>query len=454
MNQNRKKLSFSIIQENKRGLFLDFVTFKEWGLNEGDTFLLQAGQLSLKTPVYSDSTVQQQCQITHSMQQMLCLPPVTETTKITLTKTENMITLGPCLSILINQELNQDQTFGEMDKFYQEMALYCQEKGYIFSIISIQPIMTNEAVGYMLHDGEWLKQKVPLPNVLYNRVHSRRSENSSHYQQLFEEITKRNILMFNSHFLSKLDVHEALLKNGSLLPHLPESIQLQNEESFCSFLKQFSSIYIKPIHGSQGRNIIKVHQINEQWVIEFSESNLPAKIAATEDEVFSFVKKYSKRRSYLLQKALTLANWEQKTVDFRILLHLKPNGRWQITSSIARMGEANRIVNNVARGATMQNSKHLLMSSFPPSEAKKIHHSLLQLAIEVAETIEKEVKGFYGELGIDLGLDEQLHPWIIEVNSKPSKKFEGNYTKQRPSVKALINLMEAKCLGLLISKKE
>jgi D-alanine-D-alanine ligase-like ATP-grasp enzyme len=46
----------------------------------------------------------------------------------------------------------------------------------------------------------------------------------------------------------------------------------------------------------------------------------------------------------------------------------------------------------------------------------------------VASTLEKPSKLIYGELGLDIGLDETGHPWLIEVNSKPRKSTQTNFS--------------------------
>ena len=61
-----------------------------------------------------------------------------------------------------------------------------------------------------------------------------------------------------------------------------------------------------------------------------------------------------------------------------------------------------------------------------------------ELAVEIASLISRNSEGLTGELGIDIGIDTEGNPWLIEVNSKPSKNFEEQEIKIRPSAKAII----------------
>ena len=79
-----------------------------------------------------------------------------------------------------------------------------------------------------------------------------------------------------------------------------------------------------------------------------------------------------------------------------------------------------------------------LKDSMSRSDAKMLLTEMKELAIETAIIIERESSGITGELGIDIGIDQEGNPWLIEVNSKPSKNFEDGQMKIRPSAKAII----------------
>ncbi|MDD4778967.1 MAG: hypothetical protein PHV53_11870, partial [Fermentimonas sp.] len=47
----------------------------------------------------------------------------------------------------------------------------------------------------------------------------------------------------------------------------------------------------------------------------------------------------------------------------------------------------------------------------------------------VATTLESASHAIYGELGLDIGIDKNGHPWLIEINSKPRKTTETEYSQ-------------------------
>lgn len=86
----------------------------------------------------------------------------------------------------------------------------------------------------------------------------------------------------------------------------------------------------------------------------------------------------------------------------------------------------------------MKPAKAVLNELLHTENAEQKLEELKILAIKIANLLNKNTDGYLGELGIDIGMDKQGHLWIIEVNSKPSKKLEEHIEKTRPSTKALL----------------
>ena len=90
-------------------------------------------------------------------------------------------------------------------------------------------------------------------------------------------------------------------------------------------------------------------------------------------------------------------------------------------------------------GGTLHHPKQILESRFSEHEIKTHLTFCQELALHSAYTIERHFHGIYGELGVDLVIDECGKSWIIEVNTKPSKTNERNaFNATRPSTKALV----------------
>ena len=441
MNGQSYKIAISTIKEPIASIFIDETSCKQWHLQEGEKITITAGKRSMLVEVHVHSSIKRECKLSNLLSQYLSLPDFTTPISITFFRHVKKLVIGPFLAIVMNQPLLNDGTFGDMETFFQEMNTYCSERGLPFYVTNLQSLQDKIITGFWPAKKGWESQKLPLADVFYNRIHSRQLEKTELFKQFTTELQNHRIPMFNPCFLSKFDVHTLLLKDETLHPYVPETIMFQHKEDVCFFIENHPTVYIKPVFGSQGRSIGKVTKVSEGWRFEHSGDVNDIHIVQTDTELFTVLRRFCKSRSFIIQKGISLLKWEHKQVDFRILLHQTKEQDWKVTSMIARIGDTGHIVSNVARGADMKNGGQFLKERFDHSEARRLQQELVQLAKKTAQHLTNQHHGLFAELGIDLAFDHDLHPWIIEVNSKPSKKFEGQYEKIRPSVKAIINYM-------------
>lgn len=433
----------SAATRKKALLFVEEKLFQEWGLHYGEPLSLIAGRRSVPVLVQPFASTDPTIKISHDMNQFLSLPSFSDPVSISFDTGERTLQLGPFLAVLINQVPQQTGTFGEMEKFYQEMETYCHQKGFPFFLAKPQPLAEGTLTGYWPGKNGWESLPLPIPNVFYNRIHSRKLEGTPVFETFLTELKSLAVPMFNGRFLSKHDVHELLLSEYGLLPHLPATELFNEQESFMTFLDQHPVSYLKPSTGSQGKNICKLTESSGRWIIEHAGIGHATHTIESKEKLFVAMKKFCRNQAYILQKGISLFEIDQKIVDFRILLHKNREHQWKVTSMVARIGDPGNIVSNLAQGGVMKNGSDFLKEIFDHQEAARLYQSLIRLAKKTAFALDDNHPELFGELGIDLALDMDEHPWVIEVNSKPSKKFQGNYETFRPSVKSIIEFMLA-----------
>ncbi|MDQ0217629.1 YheC/YheD family protein [Peribacillus cavernae] len=419
--------------------------FARWDVTINERITLIAGSNQASLLVRPFSAKKPMIQISRHISHQLSLPILPFPVQITYNKEKRELRIGPFLSVLTDHPIEKmNGTFGTMETFLQEMKTLCEQKGFPFYVHKLQAAKdAGHVEGYWNVNEGWEHRSLPLPDVVYNRIHSRAQEKSAAFQDYLNELHALNIPIFNGGFLSKKEVHEILADKEELLPFLPDTIPLNKEEDFSAFIEKHHVVYVKPSFGSQGKNICKLTETAEGWVLEHSKDIKDTYLFATVTELFAVLKRTIKHRSFIVQKGIPLLEFDHKKIDFRILLNKSKNQSWKITSLVARIGNAGHIVSNLSRGGEMKNAADFLKSAFTENEALTLYKEISKLALQTANCVIEQRADLFGELGIDIALDTNKQPWIIEVNSKPSKAFQGSYEKFRPSVKSIIEYMHS-----------
>jgi glutathione synthase/RimK-type ligase-like ATP-grasp enzyme len=348
--------------------------------------------------------------------------------------------------------INNDVHFGSIHDFCQELAEYGQRQNAVVYVTSLPMYMENEQLGYQWMNGKWLKTDVPRANVIYNRIHSRKTEHSCLFAQFVKKLEDEHIPMFNHRFLNKWDVHRLLSQHDYLQPYLPKTELLVTKQTFEQFLEQFTTVFIKPIHGSQGRHIFRIEKNETGYRLDYSTFiKEMEKFYPSISSLFLSLKERIKQ-CVIIQEGVAVKTYKNRPIDFRLLCHRVHDSQWQVTSSLARIAHEEQFVANIARGGEIVPIDTILRQLYDRSTAISQKNFLKELALEIATALASEADGLYGEFGIDLALDHDEKPWIIEVNMKPSKHVDMTCSNKsiRPSAKAIINY----CLSFIHSKKE
>ncbi|MFC7442818.1 YheC/YheD family protein [Laceyella putida] len=356
--------------------------------------------------------------------------------------------IGPLFGILISKmpQTEDDQLFGQMTRFLGECEATGQNKGIRVAVVLADTIDIERRgiKGWIKVNDRWLATTLPLPDVIYNRITSRKIEEKDAVQTNLARLKSQfHIPIFNERFLNKLEVYQILSKDERMRNYLPET-HLYQTDKCKEFLNRYSTIYLKPTNGSLGQGIIRIVRTGPEWLYQSATaSGTFSKTTSSKKELLRLLNKKIRNKPYIMQQGLDLIKYERRQVDFRVLVQKNIQGEWRITSSVGRIANDQHIVSNLARGGTIRKTSELLdeLALKHKPSVSDIKHA----ALSIVNTFEELVGGHYAELGIDLGIDTQGKIWLIEINSKPSKTDDtviNPTTHRRPSVSRLIEYVQ------------
>ncbi|MBO2942478.1 YheC/YheD family protein [Paenibacillus sp. F411] len=361
---------------------------------------------------------------------------------------DHVLKLGPVLGVMIGRydPKDREKPFGSISSFCMEMIHASRKLGAFVYFFTPDMIGTgSQSLQGIWYDRGWKKGPVPLPDVINNRLATRKLENSPSVQHFMKEVKSRyRTPVFNEKFLDKSEVFEALAADERLKRYLPESYLLKSYPTLKKMCSSYPVVFLKPVRGSLGKGIIRI-----TLEPDGSCHTLTTSLEGTIRRQYSSLKKlYSglsgklAKERYQIQQGLNLIRNQKKNVDFRALVHKNMKGKWSVTSIVGRIAGGNHFVSNLARGGTLSTVKEALAgSSLSAAFKNQLPAKMEQAALEIAKGVETYIPYHFGELGIDLAVDTSGRIWLLEVNSKPSKSDDAplnNEDKVRPSAMRLL----------------
>lgn len=350
---------------------------------------------------------------------------------------------GPVIGILTSRnKRHRTPPYTSQGFLLRKFLHYCKDQHYIAFVFSPDGVdQENQTItGYYLESGtdgkdQWKKHLFPLPDVIYDRVLHRSYEKKRSTIQVKDYLIKgQKIPYFNPKFLNKWETHRILQKDNFLNSHLPETTAYKGQQQLLlQFLRKYNTVYIKPVHGSLGVGIIKVTRSDDGFLCQQRRNRKNnTDYYKNFDELFVVVNKHISNKSYIIQRGLNMLKYKDLVFDIRVLMQKDGSGKWSTTATVARLAQEGSIFPNIAAGGEAKNMaavwKDFSNSDWYTSETYK---TIEKVSLRAAEVLENELGGF-GEIGLDIGIDVDGNIWIVEINSKPSRKV---FSKDQLSLK-------------------
>ncbi|SDS80874.1 YheC/D like ATP-grasp [Paenibacillaceae bacterium GAS479] len=216
--------------------------------------------------------------------------------------------------------------------------------------------------------------------------------------------------------VSKQAKTQVLLKSEELRAYVPETI-IYTRQTLRSMLDQYGMLYIKPDSGMFGNGVIKVEQLSSHQGYRF-QSGTKIRTYKSFDSMFAGLEQVRPKRRYLVQKGIQLLKHRNRRFDLRVMVQQNPSGEWETTGIIGRLSHPSKIVTNYHSGGTITPFETLMSSHMNSDAQTKYMEKLRKLGVKTAKQLSSRYPNLK-EIGLDVAVDTELKPWILEVNTMP-----------------------------------
>lgn len=320
------------------------------------------------------------------------------------------ITLRELGIVVLNMEQERD--------YFNQLGIHSQKYDfnlYLFTPDAINFTTKNVTGKKYSSENTWTDEIFKLPEFIYDRCFYPSLKFRMQYLPLIQSLKQILSSTFIGHGLpGKLAVYHALSEEPKLHNYLPITEQLTTIKQIHEYLHIYPEIIIKPIFGSQGKEIQKI-KISENH-IQTSTNGIKNIIFDNQEQFEEWISSYIQKGTYIIQPYLSL-QVDDQPFDIRILLQKDGKGKWVEQGRGIRVGMTSTLISNLHAGGEVFEYNSWMNKKFKEKRLE-IDQSVDQLVKILPRILEKNYPPLF-ELGIDIGVDQVGHVWILEANSKP-----------------------------------
>lgn len=438
------------IRRNGKSIYASNELYRQLKLSSHPTVRLALGKKKIRTPVKRINRAGKHLYVPLTIRALMRIPRMGQSFVMSR---EGEVKLGPLIGIMTSSaKRSADRPFGSRTPLIRTFLRAGSKKAFCFAFHPSDIDWNNETVlAYFLDDnGKWQKKTVPLPDVIYNRLPSRKAEKSYAIVGLKERFVRRNIPVFNWSFFDKWDVYELLQNDPEASAHVPESYIDPSPEQIRDLLEKHHFIYLKPTAGSLGIGIYRLtyHKSNG-YFIRFRRGgrNVLLRFKKFSSLLKMLGHSRGRMKNYVAQQGIRLIELNGSPIDFRFHMNKNGNNVWVVGGIGAKRAGKGSVTTHVRTGGQVMAPEVALSRIYGPDKARSVLQEARETAVKLARAIERNYPYRIGELGFDLGIDKNGKIWMFEANAKPGRSIF-KHPSLRAQGKETLSLIFEHCLYL------
>ncbi|GIQ69873.1 YheC/YheD family protein [Xylanibacillus composti] len=315
----------------------------------------------------------------------------------------------------------------EERSLFQKMTLVGRALGLEVTVFTPEDVnfATNsiQAQIYDVRAKSWKRKRVGFPDAILDRC---RYQPTNRFRQL-KAFRQRypNLLYLNRPLANKWNIYLDFVNSKRLAKYQPDTVKVTAGSEVLALLKKYPTVYLKPINGTGGRGIMRIHRLGPssfQLAGRGMDRRILRRVQLGRSGLLAKLSRLAKTGQYLAQQGIDCTLPDGRVFDFRILIQKNARGDWEWTGGAGRIGRQGSVTSNLHGGGTAAGLDRLLRKCYrQTSKEQRVKQEMAALSFETAAYLEKRY-GQLCELALDIAADRNGRIWLLEVNPKPARE--------------------------------
>lgn len=275
-------------------------------------------------------------------------------------------------------------------------------------------IASHRVLAWVAGGQDWERRDVRLPDVVMNVAYPRTDPARAICRWLRDQAPFTTCRLANKAVVAAQLADSAI--GGRIIP-FAELLPLSMAEELAAFLAAYPQAVIKRADGRRGREVLFVDVGTD--TIKLQEDDRIRSVSLV--ELLAELQRRYRQAPWIVQQYIPSRTEDGRPFDIRVHVHKDGDGVWQLVRSYLRLGEQGLRISNTSRGG-YQGDVAAFARLRAGTRAVELVDHLTRLGLDIARTLDESARGALDELGIDLVLDPDNQPWLVEVNTHPQSR--------------------------------
>ncbi|WP_107942616.1 YheC/YheD family protein [Metasolibacillus fluoroglycofenilyticus] len=263
-------------------------------------------------------------------------------------------------------------------------------------------------------NGAWYEKECPFPDVIYN---AGSPEKLAVSKDIIGKLRKEIPFTTNS-IGNKWNVAKRLLAYKDFAKYIIPTEIIQKTETVHQHLAKYPTIAFKPIDGRKGKGIYFISKEGTSYTVKHNSTVTKY----TKTQLDALLAQQLATGTFIVQPYIRSVTKSGLVFDFRLHVQKNGDGNWVVTTVYPRVAPAGSLIPNINNGGYTNYLEPFLQQEFA-EQAYDLKRTLEHFSLSLARHLEhiqiQEFGELIDEIGVDVGLDQNMRLWIYEVNWRP-----------------------------------